>query len=328
MSYFDNYKKRVLGESDTIKNREISELTSEFEDHLQTAITSNYYIYTKVDELPNLETNEKELMIINDVTDNDKTALDEKILLCRLNTNIDVGCYVYFNNTWFLIEFEENKTIPTHKKFIMRRCNNMLNFNFKGKIYNIPLSISNLTLYSKGIRDTKYISEADAKRDVFIGSNEITRAIERGSRIMLNNLSTFRITHVNDFEYTRRCDDDAGLIKWIVVQTILLNEDDKASNVAYNPLSKPDKSDVGKIHGKDSIFINEINKYKIDYDKEVEFTLDFDYVNIMVIKQGNNECSVKHNDSMDDLGEYVSLIVRDKETKETIDIKNILVKGA
>ena len=34
MSYFDNYKKRVLGESNTIKNREISEMTSEFEDHL------------------------------------------------------------------------------------------------------------------------------------------------------------------------------------------------------------------------------------------------------------------------------------------------------
>lgn len=327
MSYFDNYKKRVLGVSNTIKNREISEMASEFEEFLQSAVTSDYYTYTKVDELPDLETNEKELMIINDVAQNDKTALDEKILLCRLNTSIDVGCYVWFNENWFLIEFEENKTIPTHKKFIMRRCNNMLNFNYKGKIYNIPLSISNLTLYSKGIRDTKYLSEADAKRDVFIGSNPITRAIERGNRIMLNNLSTFRITHINDFEYTRRCDNEAGLIKWITVQTLVLNEDDKENNVAYNPLSQPDVSSIGKIHGKDFIYINEINKYKIDYAKEVEFILDFDYVNMAITKQSNNECSIKHNDSMDDLGEYFSLIARDKETNETIDIKNILVKG-
>lgn len=327
MSYFDNYKKRVLGASNTIKNREISEMTSEFEEYLQSAVTSDYFSYTKIDELPDLDTNEKELMIINDVSQNDKTALDEKILLCRLNVNIDVGSYVYFNGNWFVIEFEENKSIQTHKKYIMRRCNNTLNFNYKGKIYNIPLSISNLTLYSKGIKDTKYLSEADAKRDVFIGSNPITRAIERGNRIMLNNLSTFRITHINDFEYTRRYDEEAGLIKWIVVQTLVLNEDDKENNVAYNPISEPDTSDVGKIHGKDFIYINEINKYKIDYAKEVEFILDFDYVNMVITKQGSNECSIKHNDSMDDLGDYFSLIARDKETKETIDIKNILVKG-
>ena len=328
MSYFDNYKKRVLGASNTIKNREIAEMTNEFEEYLQSAVTSDYFSYTKVDELPDLETNEKELMIINDVSQNDKTALDEKILLCRLNVNIDVGSYVYFNGNWFVIEFEENKSIQTHKKYIMRRCNNTLNFNYKGKIYNIPLSISNLTLYSKGIKDTKYLSEADAKRDVFIGSNPITRAIERGNRIMLNNLSTFRITHINDFEYTRRYDEEAGLIKWIVVQTLVLNEDDKENNVAYNPISEPDTIGTDKIHGKDSIFINELNKYKIECNREVEFILDFDYVNIAIIKQGNNECTLKHNDSMDDLGEYFSLIARDKETNETIDIKNILVKGA
>lgn len=327
-NFIGRYRKRNLGDSSSIKDREVAEMRSEFDDYLKYTLTAQEYIYTKVDELPNLETNSKELMAITDVAKNDKSALDEKYLICRLDTNIDVGCYLYWNNSWNLIIFEEQKSIQGHKKFVMRRCNNILNFVFKGKMYHIPLSISNLTMYSKGISEMKYAGEADSKRNVFVGSNPITRQILIDNRIMLTNMTTFRITHVNDFEYTRRSDGESGLLKWLCVQTTLLNEDDKENNVAYNPISKPDTNGVNKITGDSDISMGEINEYSIEYEGEIEFTLDGTYSSTSLVNIDKNKCEVTQDVDFNVLGESFVLIARDKNTSSTVDMMTVNIKGA
>lgn len=323
MNYFDLYKNRVLGESANIREKEVYEMTSEFNEYLNQSLTSHEVYYTKVDELPDITTNEKKLMIINDISKNDKKAYDEKKLLCSLDTNIAVGSYIYWDNSWWLIVFSENKSVKTCKKFTMNRCNQYLNYVHKGELYKIPMTITALTLYSDGLADMVYTSMGDAKNRVYFGTNPITRTIDVGTRMMISNKTVYRVTNLTDFEYNSNTGDN-GLISAIILQTNILKEDDVKKNIAYNDISK---NDASKIKGEDVIYLYDENKYEVEYEGEVEFRLDFDYVNTVIVSQGNNKCIVKHNDSMDDLGSTVLLIARDKNTQETIDIKNILVRG-
>lgn len=323
-SYLDRYRKRNLGESANIKEKEVSEMVNEFDEYLNQSITSHEVYYTKVDELPDITTNEKKLMIINDISDNDKKAYDEKRLLCSLDTNIEVGSYIYWDDSWWLIIFSENKSVKTSKKFTMNRCNQYLNYVYEGELYKIPMTVNALTLYSDGMSDRVYTSMGDAKNRVSFGTNPITRTIDVGTRMMVSNKTVYRVTNLTDFEYNSRIGEN-GLISALLLQTNMIKEDDKENNIAYNTVSKIDN--ISKIKGEDEIYLCDENKYEVEYDSDVEFELDFDYVNTVIINQSNNKCTVRHNDSMEDLGSHVLLIAKDKSTQETIDIKNILVRG-
>lgn len=322
-SYIDRYRKRNLGENANIREQEVSEMLSEFDEYLNQSITSHEVYYTKVNELPDITTNEKKLMIINDISDNDKKSYDEKKLLCSLDTNVEVGSYIFWDNSWWLIIFSENKSVKTCKKFTMNRCNQYLNYVYQGKLYKIPITINALTLYSDGMSDRVYTSTGDAKNRVYFGTNLITRTIDVGTRMMITNKTVYRVTNLTDFEYNSNTGDN-GLISAIILQTNMLKEDDVENNIAYNEVSK---NDVSKIKGEDEIYLYDENEYEVEYEGEVEFILDFDYVNTVIISQGNNKCIVRHNDSMSDVGSNVSLIARDKNTQETIDTKIILVRG-
>lgn len=327
MDYFDFYKSRVMGDCNSIKEQEIKDMKNEFEDYLDESLVTQECIYTKVDELPNLNMNDKELMAISDISKNDKNALDEKYLLVRDNCNIDVGCYVYWNNFWNLVIFEEQKTVDVCKKFVMRRCNVISRYKVDGVVYDIPLSISNLTMYSKGISDMKYVSEPDAKRNVFVGSNPITRTMDINTRVMLTSNTTFKITHVNDFEYTRRCDGKGGLLKWIVVATVNLTEDDLENNIPYNPNNDLNNFDENIINGKDSIYIGESLEYSINYNGNVLFMLDRGYLNTKIVNKEGNKCVVTQGVDFDEIGDSFNLIAKDVDIDKTIDIIKVTIRG-
>ncbi|MBC6695338.1 hypothetical protein H9L25_00905 [Terrisporobacter mayombei] len=101
MNYFDVHKIKTLGNATTMKQKTIDDGRRSFEQYLRTSPTAMEVTYTKPDEFPNLETNEKKLMAINDKTDNDKKAYDEKKLMCTLDTDIEVGSYVFWQQTWW-----------------------------------------------------------------------------------------------------------------------------------------------------------------------------------------------------------------------------------
>lgn len=153
MTYFDNFKKRTMLGASSSKEKIINEMERNFIKYLNTSPTASYFQRTIEEEPPMLDENnyptdevESELMAINDITENDDKALDEKTLLVAKDSKVDVGCYVFYDNSWFLVTFKESKEINTYKKFIMRRCNQILNYRYKNKLYKIPLSIENLTI--------------------------------------------------------------------------------------------------------------------------------------------------------------------------------------
>lgn len=325
-NYFEKYRKRNLKDFNTIEEKERNDMINDFEFYLTKEARSAYEVqYTRPDELINKETNLHERMVIKDIADNDKSAFDEKYLVCRLGCPVDVGSYIYWNKSYYILEFEEVITTMTHKKYTLRRCNEWFNIGYKGEIYRTPVNITNLTMYSKGIHDYKYISNLDAKRTVLVGSNPITSSLNVGARLMGKDKQAYKITHKNDFEYTRRETPGDGLIKWLLLETTQLVEDDDDNLVAYNPFYDSSIKS-GKIEGDDKIHIGEDLIYKIQYNEEVNFELDFDYGFCKITNANDKECTISIDLDFDIIGEVITLIAKNKNG-ETIDIKNITIRG-
>ncbi len=225
--YISDYKHRVLRGAKDIKEVELNKKKRSFRQYLEKSPSAGYYQITDKDEICITNQTKKVLAAINDIANNDKSALDEKDLFTFEDENIDVGCYVRFDGFDWLVVFKEHQSIDAKMHFIIRKCNNYFRVRYKGEIYKIPVSIENLTMYSDGIADNLYLSFMDSKKQIWYGSNPLTRGITEGFRVLLTHRTAFRITHINDFEYN-------GLIKSLVLQTAVINGDDIDSRMANN----------------------------------------------------------------------------------------------
>lgn len=327
-NFFDYYKKRVLGDANNVLDSDRKSIEDDFENYLvNDAITAYEISYTKPDELPNLKTNAKERMAILDIADNDKTNHDEKKLLCRNSCPIDVGSYVYWNKSYYIVIFEDVVSTMSHKKFTLKRCNGFVNIKYHGDVYKIPVTMVNLTMYSKGLHDYGNITIGDAKRTIFAGCNEVTKAMKDGYRFIFSDTYASKITHINNYEYTRRSDGGIGLIRWLTVETTILLEDDVENLIAYNPINEG-KADIHEIEGKDDISMGVTNTYSLEYDGVVTWKLDRNLMYTKLINLGNNKCKIQQafDEKLSQVGEVIGLIALDEEGN-TINMKNITIRG-
>ena len=326
-NFLDEYKTFTLRGRNNKREKLRATAKLTFEKMLHRSPTALEIQVTDVDEVLITEKTKTVTAIINNITDNDQTALDEKELYFPTDTNVDVGCYCFFDNCYWLIIFKEHHEMDAYLHFVARRCNQIINYAYNGELYPIPVSILNLTMYSDGVNQTRYVDVGDAKRHIFIGSNPITRTLDTGTRVMLTRKTVFRITHINDFEFNGRFSGADGLIKALTQQTVRILEDDCENKIAFNTVSekKPEKND--DVMGLDYIYLGEENEYSINSDEEVEFILDTSYPNTDIIKQGNNKCTIRQSSGIESIGDNIMLIARNKETKETIDMFIVTVRG-
>jgi len=181
--------------------------------------------------------------------------------------------------------------------------------------------------YSDGLNDGKYISYADAKRHLWFGSNPVSRLIEIGDRVMLTNKTVFRVTHVNNFEYNGRYTGAYGLIKALVLQTTLLNEDDLKENAAWNEKSYTDVQDPDEIFGQSIINLGETTAYSIQTDVEnVELKLDNPY-EFVTFKSEGKKCEITATSNFRFYGNSIMILAINKDTQETISTKIVKIGG-
>ncbi|WP_227832037.1 MULTISPECIES: hypothetical protein [unclassified Clostridioides] len=328
-SYISNYKKRIGLGCSTPKEKRILQLRLSFKKYLKETPTCIEVPITDIDEVCITKETKRAVVAINDITNNDKRSLDEKNLLVESDLNVDVGCYLFYDNCYWLTIFKEHKEMDTYKHFIIKRCNQFFNYKYKGQTYKIPLSVENLTLYSDGMADNKYTSVADTKRQLYFGSNHITKTIDIDTRIMLTGKTVFRVTSVNDFEYNGRETGVDGLIKAICLQDALISKDDTINNIAYNELSESDNIIIpfDKIIGDEFINLGEENEYTINYMRDVEWLLDKQYRFCNVINRNEKTCTLQSDTLAKYSGLEILLLAKDKETNETIDTKKITLRG-
>lgn len=319
MSYWDNYQSRVLKGATTSKERITNDLEQTFEKYLNQSPTCIEVPISIPNQFPDLTKLNKELVSINDISNNDKKSLDEKKLLTRNSLNIGLGCYLYYDNSWWLVIFKESKTINSYQKYIIRRCNQIIKYRYSGEIYDIPVSILNMTLYADGLQSNVYTTRQDAKRDVWYGSNEITNSIDIKTRLMLTRKTVFEVTHVNDFEYP-------GLIKVLVNQVESFDTDD--NNVAWNPDDKDNSFETThKIQGNKFIYQGGKNTYKIDGLNTIEWLLKESSEYVTLINNSDGTCTIQASSLSQSIGTKVTLIARDKSSSVMVDSLTITIRG-
>lgn len=323
MDLHKRYKRRVLHGTNTLREKETLELRWYFENvTLKTMPSVNHIQITDPDEFTVTETTKFCDVVLEDITNNDKKALDEKNMYTRIDENVDVGCYLFFDNSFWLVIFKEHKTIADKKHFIVRRCNQFINHMYNGKIYKIPVSIENLTMYSDGLADGVNITTEDAKRQIWYGNNPITRLLTIGTRVMLTHNSVFRITHLNDFEFVGNETGSDGIIKALVLQTAVLKEDDLKNNIAHNDDKEDfiiDNPQGNEFIGSDTVYIGSYEDYKINKSGILFRIESSPYA---VVEQLNeNTCRVRVSNASKYIGKYVTLVARDKKDPYTVVAK-------
>lgn len=311
MSITDAFKFISARGKTDLKEVKVTKIREGFEKYRLQSPTGVTVPITRKQQFPNLKEMDTMTIIVNDIVRNDKRALDEKYVKVRHDADVGVGCYFYMHDVWWLLQFEDVDAIDTYKGFTARRCNQYLKYKYKGVIYDIPISIENLTMYSDGLAEVKYGTSPDTKRNIWAGANEITTSIKIGLRLMLTNLTVFTVTTINDFETNADCTGEDGLFKFLCSQTLLLKEDDKDNNIAWNGDDDTSKIDKEGIRGDDELYIGSTNTYESLLGEDVKWRVDTDLVELKDL--GNGKCTITVSGNISLIGNGFKLYVCDAQ---------------
>lgn len=329
MSILDNYRKRVgLGKSNLKEKLTLqSEMT--FERMLNESPSSLRLKATVPGEIDILNNLNEIDGIIQNISDNDIKSFDQKYLLVRHDENFDIGCYIEYDDTYWLAIFREHKTVKANKKFTMAKCNNIWKYKKNGIVYQFPIFVQNLSLYSDGLADNKYTSQEDGKVSMFYGENPITKSIDINTRVMISGRNTFRMTNINDYEF-RSAPDKQCAIKAMMLQTTILDKDDLENNIAWNkdseieniPSEKPvivgNKSVIiGSKHSYDSSIGIPYRHWDIECSSELKKSIVFEKPGM-----GDKNCTLKFPSNAKFVGESVILkMYASNVLKDTLEIR-------
>ena len=318
MESIKRYIRKSQRSGATIKEKAVNEGRRNFTKILNENPTSFEIQATIPDEVCITSNTRYIMALITDVTLNDQRALDDKYIHVDFEENIDVGCYVKWQGINWLLVYQEVNGFPTHKTFVMKRCNQIFRFKQDDVIYDIPVSVTNLTLYSDGLADGKFLSRADAKRNIKFGSSPVTRNIDLGYRIMLTNKTVFRFTHIDSFSHE-------GLISSIGLQTAIVPLDDIENNIAYNPstedIEKEEPVSVSSISGEAYLYLGTEEVYSID-SSSVKWSLSDDVCTVR--SDGNGVCTISAPKDSKYIGHVVTLYAK---YNGTTLMKDIIIKG-
>ena len=328
-SFLENYRKRVLLGTKDRKEKLTIQSERTFERQLRESPTAKRLKATLPGEINVLENTNEIDCIVLDVSDNDIKAFDQKYLLTRKNENFDIGCYVEFDGAYWLATYKEHRTLDTHKKFTLNKCNNIWNYKKNGIIYKFPIYAQNLSLYSDGLADNKYTSQEDGKVSVYYGENPITKGIHIDTRIMIGNRLIFRITNINDYEFRANHNSQCA-IKSILLQTTLLDKDDLENNIAWNEESKEIESDKDTISivGDKKVMLGSKKIYTCSKDvnyKHWEIECDNSklkqFIDFKTPGGGDKHCEIKFPSNVEFIGEIVKLkLFVSNSLVDTLDI--------
>lgn len=75
---------------------------------------------------------------------------DQKLLHTKLDSELDSGSYIWWSNEKWILLNEEHNSVQDHRTFTINKCAVDINILLDGNIYQYPIVVNNLTLYSDG----------------------------------------------------------------------------------------------------------------------------------------------------------------------------------
>lgn len=175
-----------LYRNNNLKGSLIEETREDFEEYLET--TTNATILVNMCEGRQIEGS------LQDATFNNRTYGDEKIFLTRINEVLEIGDYVLWRQRHYLVTGEDINTSPTHRTFIIRPCNNIVNVVVNNVIKPLYVIVDGAVTKFK---ETDIIAMHNDEFKMTFGVSEISKTLQENSKVIIKD-KVFRITTLED----------------------------------------------------------------------------------------------------------------------------------
>lgn len=251
-----NRHKRRWCEGETHADESLNDAINGFNELVDNLMTPSchrvqYTLPLDYDIENKFETN----VLISDFTRQEQ-IMDLKLLHVKLDSQIDSGSYIYWNNECWIVSNEEHNSVCSHRSYAMQRCTVDINIRFNGSYYSYPSTTRNLTIYSDGIRDLVNMDISSAKYSIQIAENEITNSIDVDTRFIIRGRA-FAVTIVDDITVKN--------VKTLtILETVVNSLDDLENDMAWNKNSEIEdvENPSLKIVGDDFIYIGGTAEYE------------------------------------------------------------------
>ena len=259
---------------------------------------------------------------IENVAYNDQKTNDEKFVNFKWDSNVKIGDEFYWHDTWWILYHEEKLAIFSHKTYVCKKCNFIYNMKFNGEVYQIPLLLTNLTLYSDGMADRVAMSAEEGGRRITYPVNDLTKNLTIGSRIMLSNDTIYEIAHMDDFSRV-------GVVDAVLNQIFFNSQDDKENIIAWNDFNEKNEASILGDEvlrlGANAVYTNPFNLsalpiWEIDAEDNCVW-IDTTYDN-----SSNGNVRLQCTKDMSYIGTTVTLRVTNRRTN-VVCVKTIKIGG-
>lgn len=259
---------------------------------------------------------------IENVAYNDQKTNDEKFVNFKWDSNVKIGDEFYWHDTWWILYHEEKLAVFSHKTYVCKKCNFIYNMKFNGEVYQIPLLLTNLTLYSDGMADRVAMSAEEGGRRITYPVNDLTKNLVIGSRIMLSNDTIYEIAHIDDFSRV-------GVVDAVLNQIFFNSQDDKENIIAWNDFNEKNEASILGDEvlrlGANAVYTNPFNLsalpiWEIDAEDNCVW-IDTTYDN-----SSNGNIRLQCTKDMSYIGTTVTLRVTNRRTN-VVCVKTIKIGG-
>ncbi|NFH40684.1 hypothetical protein [Clostridium sporogenes] len=174
---------------------------------------------------------------------------EERFLITGKDIKVKRGYTIKYLNEYYLINSDVDRDNPIYNTCKMKRCNNIITFQYKNKVYEYPCILNNATLYSDGMEVKQMILSND-QRGCLIPYNDFTNKIQLQQRFIFNHNSAFSVSLIDDFTF-KQANDDNGLLQLTMIREMEKNNlDDLENNLADNSQLKKEEPIVLQIDNK------------------------------------------------------------------------------
>ncbi|QDY27189.1 hypothetical protein [Clostridium botulinum] len=174
---------------------------------------------------------------------------EERFLITGKEIDIQRGDIIEYLNEIYLVITDVDRDNQIYNTCKLKKCNNVLTFQYEKDIHKIPCVLSNATLYSDGLEEKQMILSND-QRNVLIPYNKLTNKIQLQQRFVFNHNSVFSVSLIDDFTF-KQIGSNNGLLQLNMVrEQKQTNLDDFENNLADNSHLKKEEPIMLQIDNK------------------------------------------------------------------------------
>lgn len=315
MSYSSLYKRKMTAKGITPYERRFIQKSRSFNNWFDNSLAKESVIIDGVQQYA---------VFADQNLNNNKELSDDKYIMVKNGSNMQVGSLVVWRNLNWLVFSDENKTIQTHKQAKVKESNGFIKWMIGNKISGDgnghPAYIQNQTLYTLGVSTSgNDMWIVNAKMTMYLPLNKETLTIKVGQRIFIGDMvfqvmfkdSVSRKGLVNflleqDFVNESRDNLELGIADYYTgLATDDNNEQEPSSAVKEVIVKGSDKARIGAlVKYEASVFENEL---QLD-EGITEWTIaDVDGV-AKVVEQTPKYISIRIENNFKLVGSVISII--------------------